>query len=120
MSPLFVFSKKNTKKHYYPAKKGFLKNLNLKHKMSAFLFITVFLLAITYLFQINDLAIKGFEIKSLEDKINDIEQKNKNLEMNVTELQSLSNIEKLKKELNMVKAGQVDYISSSVSVTARR
>lgn len=120
MSRFFLFSKTNTKKYHPFTQQGVFKKLNFRQKMSIFLFILLILLGGFYLFETNDLAIKGFEIKNLEKKSKELGQDNKNLELKITELQSLSNIEELKKELNMIKGGQAEYISSMVSVTSRR
>lgn len=87
--------------------------------MGIFLFVALFFTAGFYLFQINDLAIKGFEIKNLEKTIQNFKESKKDLEVKATELQSLSNIEEVKKELKMIKSEKIEYISP-VSGTAKR
>lgn len=119
MSPIFRFSKTNVKHRNHPARQGIFQKLNFKRKIFVFSIILFVSLSGFYLFQINDLAVKGFEIRNLEEKIKELKQENKNLELKTAELQTLSNIEELKKELNLVKAGQAEYISET-AVTARR
>lgn len=119
MSPFF--RRTNTKKRHSLHQRGLFRKLTFKQKISIFLVIPTVLLTVVYLFQINDLAIKGFEIRSLENKIKELEQENKNIKLKATELQDLSNIMKdLETELNMVKVEHIEYISSSAPATARR
>ncbi len=120
MSPFFTFAKTNTKKHNSLNKQRVFSKLNFKKKLPVFFIALFVLLAGIYLFQANDLVIKGFTIKKLEEKISEIGQDNKNLEIKTTELQSLSSIEEIKKEFNMVKAEKMEYISSAASVAIKK
>lgn len=107
MSPISFSSKNQTRK------------LALSQKVLASLIVLSVFFVAFYLWQINDLATKGFQIKGLEEKIASIRENNKNLELQATDLQSLSNIEKLEKDLNMVKVNKVEYISTFNPVAVR-
>ena len=54
----------------------------------------VCLLSLLYLSQANGTALKGFEIRELEKRIEDLEENNKVLELETAELQSIQRIEK--------------------------
>lgn len=119
MSPLFHSSKTRNNKHKQNGQRGSFKRSSLKKNISVFFFVVLFFMAGFYLFQINDLAIKGFEIRNLEKTIKNFQESKKDLEVKATELQSLSNIEEVKKELKMIKSEKIEYISP-VSGTAKR
>lgn len=69
-------------------------------------------LGVFYLYQVNDSATKGFEIKKLESGITSLENENKNLKIKETELRSMSNIEKNIGELNLVSSYKINYVET--------
>ncbi len=107
MSPISFSSKNQTRKSALSQK-----------VLASFIALSVFFIAF-YLWQINDLATKGFQINSFEEKVANLKDNNKNLELQAADLQSLSNIEKLEKDLNMVKVNKVEYISTFNPVAVR-
>lgn len=84
-----------------------------KMSVIAFTFFAIafFLLSgFFYLFQVNDLATKGFEIREAENRIKDLEEAGKKLQIKETELRSMYAIEKDARGLNLVKSSNVSYI----------
>jgi cell division protein FtsL len=63
-----------------------------------------------YLFQVNSIATQGFEIKKIENKIQDAEKENKKLKIKEIELKSMYNIEKATQEFNLVSPEDVSYV----------
>jgi len=63
-----------------------------------------------YLFQVNSIATKSFEVRELENKIHELSKENKKMEIREVELRSMYNIEKASKELNLVNSKDVTYI----------
>jgi hypothetical protein len=63
-----------------------------------------------YLYQVNDLATKGFEIKKVENKIENLREKRKKLKIQETELKSMYNLEKEVKDMNLVNCSSISYI----------
>lgn len=115
--PKVLFEKKH---NLYPVagsrEKGSGRNfLSGKSKISlvslvAFVFTVLILGGIVYLFQVNDLATKGFEVKEIETKIDDLQEERKNLKLKETELKSMYNLEKEVKDLNLVNCSNISYI----------
>jgi len=68
--------------------------------------------AVLYFIQINSAAAKGFEIKDLEMKIEELKDSNKKLELKTAELKSMTSIKERVGGLNMktLAAGGIDYI----------
>ncbi|PJA88430.1 MAG: hypothetical protein CO139_03145 [Candidatus Moranbacteria bacterium CG_4_9_14_3_um_filter_36_9] len=69
-----------------------------------------FLLGAVYLYQVNDISTKGFEVREVENKIQDLKKENKKMQIEEVELRSLENIEKAKEELNLVNPVSVSYL----------
>ena len=63
-----------------------------------------------YLYQVNDIATKGYEIKNWENKIQDLNKAGKKMEIHEVELKSMQNIEKATQDLNLVNSSSVSYV----------
>ncbi len=85
-----------------------LKNLNL-NIIVAFL---ICVLSVVYFLQINSAAAKGFEIKDLEMKVEELRESNKKLELKSAELKSMASVKERIKDLNMVSvaASSIDFM----------
>ncbi|OGY47629.1 MAG: hypothetical protein A2840_01255 [Candidatus Buchananbacteria bacterium RIFCSPHIGHO2_01_FULL_47_11b] len=71
-----------------------------------------------YLFQVNSLATKGYEIRELESQIKEVRQQNQQLQLAAAELESLESIKNKVAELNMVAVGKADFINAAPMVVA--
>jgi len=87
-------------------------------KSVIFLFGLIITCSIFYLWQINGMATKGYQIKDLEDKVSELRQKNKKLELNITELRSTERITKGVETLKMVNVARVEYLKTDGSTVA--
>lgn len=72
--------------------------------------ILVFVLLVTYIFQVGFLTKKTYLIKDYKKRINYLSKENEILEINFSKFNSLSNIENYLSKENFVKANQVKYI----------
>lgn len=72
-----------------------------------------------YLFQVNDLAVKGYDIRDLENKISELEKENKKMQIREMELRSMYVIEKSAQEFNLVSPVNVTYAEVSSTVAIR-
>ncbi|OGI24958.1 MAG: hypothetical protein A3J76_03925 [Candidatus Moranbacteria bacterium RBG_13_45_13] len=64
-----------------------------------------------YIFEVNNLATKGYEIRDMENRINELRKENENLRIQAAELKSMYKIEEKTKELNMVVPKDVSYLN---------
>ena len=74
---------------------------------------------LSYLFYMNQTATSGFDIKGMENSIEQIKKINKSLELQTAELQSLQRIEAASQELQMVATTRIEYlpaVGASVAV----
>jgi cell division protein FtsL len=72
-----------------------------------------------YLFQVNDLAVKGYDIRDLENKISELEKENKQMQIREMELRSMYVIEKSAREFNLVSPVNVSYLEVNNTVAIR-
>ena len=63
-----------------------------------------------YLYQVNDIATKGYEVRDLESHIQNLQKESKKMEINEVELRSMYNIEKASQDLNLVNSTDVTYV----------
>lgn len=75
--------------------------------------VCIAMLAATYLWQINSLSTRGYEIKKIEKDLTILQSQQKHLEMEVSNLQSINRIESASERLNYVPATGVTYIKDA-------
>jgi len=88
-------------------KRDYLDYVKLLNKVIIFFIIFN---AIYFVANVNDLSIKGFVLNSQKAKVKELKEENKNLELEITRLSSLSNIEKRAQAMHLVKVDKIDYI----------
>ncbi len=66
---------------------------------------------IFYIFEVNNLATKGYEIGNLEKELDKLKKENENLRIQEAELKSMYKIEEKTKDLNMIVPGDISYIN---------
>ncbi|MDZ7798209.1 MAG: hypothetical protein U5L76_01175 [Patescibacteria group bacterium] len=93
------------------AKPSFLSKLKIsRQKLSVALFLCLIITGLAYLAVINNVSIRGFEIKELEKRVGDLKEENKNLEMKTAQLQSMEVIAQASKGLDLELAEKVEYL----------
>ena len=91
------------------------RNLILKRKLSLKFFwilsisLTIFLL-VFYIFQINSIIQNTYIIQGYHEKVKELSEENKKLELSLTELNSLENLGSLVENLNYEKVDKIRYI----------
>ncbi len=74
-----------------------------------------------YLFQVNNITTKGYKITAFKKQINDLEDKNKALQISISDLKSINVLQIKSESFGMIKAQSVDYLAlPQVNVTAAR
>lgn len=76
-----------------------------------FLFFMIFAFGSFYLYQVNDLATKGYEIRDIENEIKKLKADNEKNKIQEVELKSMHNIEKAAEDLNLVSSKGSTYIN---------
>lgn len=89
-------------------------------KINVALFLTLCVLSVLYLVQVNTLATKGYTIKDLQKKIAFQQKENERLQMKNIEQGSLGTLQQKMDGLQLVRSDKVDYISPSTSVAVLR
>ena len=71
---------------------------------------SILILGLTYLFQINTLGTRGYNIKNLEQQIKQLELEHKQLEVQSSGLKSITRIQQEAQSRNFVPTSGVNYI----------
>jgi hypothetical protein len=74
---------------------------------------SIFLLGGVYLFTVNSLGTKGYEIRKLEERVRGLEADQKALQLQSSDLQSINRIQASAQKLNYVPVSSVSYLKGS-------
>jgi cell division protein FtsL len=92
-------------------RRDFWQKYQIGSKKSLFLLVALIIIfSFFYLWQINSLATKGYKVKELEDRVSELRETNKKLELQITELRSSDRITKEVENLQMVQVARVEYL----------
>lgn len=69
-----------------------------------------FLAGVLYLYQVNSIATQGYEVREIENKIQESEKDISKLKIKEVELKSMYNIEKAIESLNLVTSSEISYL----------
>ncbi len=75
------------------------------------LIFMAFIFGSFYLYQVNDLATKGYEIRDIENEIKKLKADNEKNKIQEVELKSMHNIEKAAEDLNLVSSKGSTFVS---------
>lgn len=101
----------NEKSNFSLIKKN--QGFSLRNIFIALIFLNGFF-GLGYIFQVNKIAIMGYEIRSREEQINVLEKETDKLKIDLASLQSIYILEEKKDELGMVSPTKVDYLELNV------
>ena len=90
-------------------------NLEIFNKI---LFIFIIVCGVYYLTGTNDISVKSFKIQELKLKADSLNNENGNLEVEKMSLSSYNNISQRVAELDMVAAGEMEYITMGIGAVA--
>lgn len=82
------------------------------------MFIVVF--GFLYIWQTNAVSTKGYEISDLEQKIKELEQENRKLDVHIAEYSSMQSIQTRLASAHLVPAENVEYITLVGTEVAQR
>jgi hypothetical protein len=94
------------------------KGLSLRF-INKIIFFLIIAMSAGYLFGVNSISIKGFELSETNKKTNDLAAENKELELKIMQLESYNNINEKVKSLGLVKVDKVDYVTASIGVAMK-
>lgn len=104
---------------YHIERKAKTSTLTLENKNWGMAILVVgSMLILSYLVQVNSFSTKGYEIKSLQKKVESLRNDQKALEVQSAELQSLQRIQGNPSVLNMVPVSTISYVQTK-SLTQR-
>lgn len=75
--------------------------------------VAIVFFGFVYLFEVNNLGTKGYQIRSLEQQVRTLEESQKTLKMQASNLESINQIQGQVQKLNFVPSNNVTYIKDS-------
>jgi len=72
-----------------------------------------------YLYQVNDLATKSYEMKDMELRIQELQKEGKKMQIKEIELRSMYNLEKATEDLDLINAQNITYVEMKSPVAMR-
>ncbi len=92
-----------------------IRPLTLKWRFSLktiliFSFFSIIILSAFYIFQINLMILKSYQLQNYQKKLNQLQQENQILEINLAQVNSLDNVEKQIENLGFERLDKVYYI----------
>ncbi len=84
--------------------------LTNRKAIGALVVVLIIFVGMVYAIQINDLATKGFAVRSLENEIAKLKEENQKLSLQLTELQTMNNVKMRAQSLNLVEVTNLKYI----------
>ncbi len=103
----------------FKKKKKNLSFFTLK-KINIGLFLFLFVVSFAYILLVNNITVKGFELRDLRAQINDLNEENRSLETNLMSMKAYGNIYSQVEDLNMVAIADFDYINLSDFSVAKK
>lgn len=98
---------------YYQQKQGDgVSSKGQKNKIfwSLTILVSLFILSVVYLIQINELVAKNFELRIFEKNYQQGQEKNQSLSVSLMQIQSLDNLQAAAKNLNLISIEKPNYL----------
>jgi cell division protein FtsL len=83
------------------------------YRLNLAIIASTLILGLVYLFIVNSLGTKGYEIRKLEKQLTSLEAEQKVMQLQVSDLQSINRIQSEAKTLNLVPATNITYLKDS-------
>ena len=115
--PKFLHLTKAKTKHANSA--GILKLIGEFKSLKLICVFAVAFFAVGYFIQINSLSTKGYEIRELQGRIDELKQEKSDLELEALSLQSMGTIRDKLAQADMVKSENSDYLAPTPVAYAR-
>lgn len=88
--------------------------------MAIFLFVAFILLSSVYITLANDITEGNYQIQNLNNNLEKLKEQNEELRIDIADVQANSNIEKRIESLQMVNAGNIEFINLTNSSVAQK
>jgi hypothetical protein len=75
-----------------------------------FLIFSVAVVGALYILQVTTIATKGYEIRGLKKRIGELEDKNRTLQVGISNLKSINALQSKTESFNMIEAEKIEYV----------
>lgn len=100
-------------------KKEFCKKNKVRKFLTLVLIFSIATVIFLYVLQVNGIAAKGYMIRDLKTQVYELEEQNRALQVSISNLKSIDNLQVQIADFDMVKVENIEYvILSSTNVVA--
>jgi cell division protein FtsB len=92
-------------------KEAVLQKNKAKKFLALILIFSTIVLTFLYILQVSNIASKDYEIRSLKKQKAELEDKNRDLQVNISNLKSINALQSKTEGFDMVKAQSIDYVT---------
>ncbi|MFA5070538.1 MAG: hypothetical protein WC528_04635 [Patescibacteria group bacterium] len=89
-----------------------------QQKVSLAVFLALIFSALAYLALINNVSTGGFQLKDLEQRIDQLKVENRKLELEATKLEAMNTLVAASEQLELTQADKVEYLEVTSPVVA--
>lgn len=97
-----------------------LKELLGKQVWGYFMIGLVVVVGLSYLTFVNKVATDGYQVKALSEKVSELKNKNKKLELESSALQSMQRVSSASQDLNLVAISGIQYVTAGSNAVAAK
>lgn len=76
--------------------------------------------SVSYIFQTNNIATKGYEVQQYQDTLDNLKSENQDMKSQEAQLRSIKNLEAEKTRLSSISSSDIDYVTPGSSAVAMR
>ena len=92
------------------SKKEIIQKSKAKRLLAIGLIFSILLAIFLYIFQVNGIAASGYRIGELKKQVYQLEETNKVLQVNISNLKSIDSLQLKTKNFDMVRAQSIEYV----------
>jgi hypothetical protein len=118
MSKFFTTIKLDSFKQKYFIKRKVILAPGMSRKSAMMLTSMLVISGMMYIWQVNDMATVGYEVRDLDVRVAELKKANQELSNTIAQSQSTARMMERLEELEMVPVGHVSYINASTSGVA--
>lgn len=93
--------------------------LSKKVTVMAFMWVLIFVGFSTYMISMSKLSVSGFKVSEVEKNIKVLEEENKKLTLELSNIKKMATIEEFGASKKMIKVNKIDYIDLVSSVAMK-
>lgn len=94
--------------------------IKTKKLLVMLLIVSILVVGLFYIVQANSITTEGYKIRTLRKELAELEDKNKVLQINISDLKSINVLQSKTESFGMIKAQNIEYLAMPLANVAAR